>query len=48
MHSLQDRVLLLVLITVTPVIATFRQLSKLYKKKGVPQNEMGICFILEH
>ena len=51
MHSLKVKLLLLVLITtvtVTPIIAILKQMSKLYKEKRVPQNEMGICFILGH
>lgn len=49
-HSLKDTLILLVLvttITVTPIIEILKQIGRLYKGKGVPQNEMGICFISE-
>lgn len=49
MHSLKDKLLgLVTTVTVKPVIAILKHMSKWYKKKGVPQNEMAVCLISDH
>lgn len=49
MHSLKHKLLELVTTaTVKPVIPILKCMSKWYKKKGVPQNEMSVCLISEH
>lgn len=48
MHCPKDKLLELVTtVTVKPVIAILKPMSKWHKKKGVPQNEMAVCLILE-
>lgn len=48
-HSLKYKLLELVTaVTVKPEIAVLKHMSQWYQKKGVPQNEMAVCLIVEH